>query len=95
MSAASGEVLAEFSCAATSIALKGAVIVELKKANKMSSSLSWKAKGKKGTQKPAGFEGGPTLGLEAKVGAGAYAPASLTLGASVSSEEAIETNTVI
>ena len=71
------------------------MIVELKKANKMSSSLSWKAKGKKGVQKPAAFEGSPIVGLEAKVGAGAYAPGSLTIGASASSEEAIEVNTVI
>jgi hypothetical protein len=95
LSAASGEVLAEFSCAGTPIALKGAVIVELKKANKMSSSLSWKAKGKKGVQKPASFEDGPTLGLEAKVGAGAYAPASLTVEAATTSEEAIDINTGI
>jgi hypothetical protein len=72
-----------------------ALMLTVKKANEMSWSLGWKAKGKKGVQKPAALEASPTIGLEAKVGAGAYAAASLTVGATATSEEAIEVNTVI
>lgn len=86
---ASGEVLAAFSCGATAIALRGAVIGETK-ANAMASSATLKFAQAKGTQKWTHFEGGPTHALEAKVGAGAYEKAGVTLTSIQTNEEPVE-----
>jgi len=93
---ASGEALAEFSCAGVPVTLRGSVILEDLKADKMLSAQSLKATQKKGAQKTTHFEGGPQATLQAKIGAAAaYEQAGLTGAITQTSEESVEINTAV
>jgi hypothetical protein len=75
LKAASGPAL-EFSCGATNVSIRGAVIATAL-ANKMTHpKLTWKALG--GKQKPERFEGQPPAILEASVNGGPYAKVGFT-----------------
>jgi len=86
--------LMEFSCAATTVSLRGSVIAPLK-ANKMSRALALKFKAKKGHQKPEAFVGEAPAVLEASFGGGAYEQAGLTVAATQTSEEALEVDAAV
>ncbi|HTZ88260.1 MAG TPA: IPT/TIG domain-containing protein [Solirubrobacteraceae bacterium] len=90
-----GAALAEFSCGGTPVKIRGSVILEMKKPNKGVEAIGWKAAAKKGAQKTKSFVGGLEAALEVKVGEGSYEPIGLTIGASSSTEEKIEFNTVV
>ncbi len=90
LTAESGEVVAEFECAGTPVTLRGGVIGGLKKADKMATVATWKAGEKKGVQAVTGFIGGPTVTLEAKLGAGGYEGAAVRANFAEASEEAVE-----
>jgi alpha-tubulin suppressor-like RCC1 family protein len=90
LSPASGEVLAEFSCAGIAVAIKGSVILEVG-IDKMAAANKWKASQSKQVQQPTAFEGSPEATLSAKVGAGAgYEGAVLKAKLTQTSEESIE-----
>src|SRR5207244_1421427 len=66
---ASGETVAEFSCAGVPVLVTGSVIVEVK-ANSMLSKVTLKYAASKGVQKPSRFEGGAEDVLHTKLGEG-------------------------
>ncbi len=85
----------EFSCGATSIAVRGGVIAPLK-ANKASATPALKFKGSKGKQKPEGFENEPKAFLEESSNAGASYEAmdlSTSITQTVEKATAVEVNT--
>ncbi|MGP0101623.1 MAG: hypothetical protein ACLPUT_08390 [Solirubrobacteraceae bacterium] len=84
----------EFSCGATSVALRGSVIVPVA-ANKMSLSTPLKLKASKGRQKPEGFVGEAKDVLEASFGGAAYEQIGLTLTATQADEEDVEVNAAV
>jgi hypothetical protein len=90
LAAASGEVLAEFECAGTPVTVLGAVTGEVQKEDKMTTTVTWKAKEKKGTQGLAGLTGLPGAHPEVKVGAGSFEGAGLGASSSQTSEEEVE-----
>jgi len=89
-----GDAVAEFSCDGVPVTLRGSVIFEVK-GNKMASSSTWKASESKGSEKVKAFEGSTEAELEAKVGAGGYERAGLTLSNAQSNEEAIEIDSAV
>ena len=83
--------LLQFTCGATSVSVRGSVIVPLK-ANKPALTQKLKFKASKGRQKPESFAGGPRDVLEESVSAGAYEQAGLSLATNQTGEEAVEAN---
>ncbi|HTU77849.1 MAG TPA: hypothetical protein VMF09_03740 [Solirubrobacteraceae bacterium] len=67
----------EFSCGATDVSVRGAVIVPVK-SDKMSLTQALKFSASKGKQKPQGFEGEPAEILEASFDGGAYEQTGLS-----------------
>ncbi len=92
---ASGETVAEFTCHTTAETLRGSLVVEVSKANKMSTTLTWASKVSKGADKIKSFEGGAEATPQVKIGGGGYEGAGIELNAKQTSEEAIEVNTII
>jgi kumamolisin len=90
---ASGEVVAEFSCAGTAITVRGSVIVPVK-ANSMLAKQTLKLAQKAGVQQPTHFDGQPNQVLETKIGTGAYEQTGLALTTIQINEEKTEANTV-
>jgi FG-GAP repeat len=92
---ASGEVIAQFECESTALMLKGSVILE-GKANSMLSSMTLKAAQSHGIQKWTHFVGGKANEdtLEAKIGAGSFEQAGLSLTTVQTNEEKVEVNSV-
>ncbi|HTY96539.1 MAG TPA: hypothetical protein VMB91_05820 [Solirubrobacteraceae bacterium] len=86
--------LAEFTCGATSVAVRGSVIGSVT-TGKTSVTSSLKFKASKGRQKPEGFAGGPTDVLEESLDGGAYEQAGLTLSATQLDEEPVEANPAV
>jgi hypothetical protein len=83
--------LLQFTCGATTVSLRGSVIVPLK-ANKPALTQKLKFKASKGKQRPESFAGGSRDVLEESVGAGAYEQAGLSLAATQTGEETVEAN---
>jgi hypothetical protein len=79
LSPASGEAIAELSCGASPITVRGALMLALGTANRMKSKTIWKGVEHKGVQKLMQFVGGSPVKLEAKIGAGAYEQTGLKL----------------
>lgn len=93
---AAGETIAEFSCGGTPVMLRGPVILDMKKPNKRTEKVSWKAAASKGVQKfPTSFWEQAPVGLEVKIGEGAYEPIALTIKATGATEEALIFNTKV
>ncbi|MGO9488722.1 MAG: IPT/TIG domain-containing protein [Solirubrobacteraceae bacterium] len=88
----SGETFAEFSCGATTVAVTGAVIIEVP-SDKMASTASWKATEKKGVQAFGSFKGGPEVKLDASIDGFTAEPIGLKAKITQTSEEAVEVNT--
>ena len=86
--------LAEFTCGATSIALRGSAIGSIT-TGKMSATTALKFKASKGKQKPEAFAGGPRDVLEESVDGGAYEQTGLSLSATQAGEEAVEANPAV
>ena len=86
--------VAEFTCGATSIEVRGSVIGSLT-TGKMSATTALKFKASKGKQKPEAFAGGPSDVLEESVDGGACEQAGLSLSASQVGEEAVEANPAV
>jgi len=86
--------LAEFTCGAASIVVRGSVIASIT-TGKMSAATALKFKASKGKQKPEGFVGGPSDVLEESLDGGAYEQAGLSLSATQSGEEPIEANPAV
>jgi len=84
----------EFSCGITPVTLRGAVIVPVA-ANKMLAGAALRYSASKGKQKPERFVGEPAAILEASFGAQAFEQTGLTLAGTQTSEEAVETNSVV
>jgi len=92
---ASGETVAEFSCAGVPVLVTGSVIVEVK-ANSMLLKLTLKYAGSKGVQKPSKFEGGAEDVLHTTLGeGGSPATSVLTLTTLQTNEEKVEINSVV
>jgi alpha-tubulin suppressor-like RCC1 family protein len=92
---ASGETVAEFTCAGAPVSLHGSVILEVK-ANRMLTTGTWKGVQAKGKQKPTSFEGGPEAVLRVKIGSAAgYEQAGLSGTISESNAEAVEINSEV
>ncbi len=85
--------LVEFTCGATSVSIRGSVIVPVS-AGKMSITTTLKFKASKGKQKPESFVGGAKDVLEQSVDKAAYEQAGLTLSAGQLNEEPLEANPV-
>ncbi len=85
--------IAAFSCASTSVVLRGAVLVPVK-ANKPATTQTLKFKASKGVQKPEAFAGGAAEVLEESTDGGAhYEGAGLTAALTLEAKEAVELNT--
>ncbi|HEX3911637.1 MAG TPA: IPT/TIG domain-containing protein [Solirubrobacteraceae bacterium] len=95
LSPLAGETFSEFSCGATPVTIRGAIILEMKKPNKMVEKLGWKATAKKGVQKTTSFVEQPAALLEVKLGEGGYEAVGLKLTATGVTEEALEFNTIV
>jgi hypothetical protein len=96
LSAAGSEPIAQFSCGGTPVTIRGAVILDMKKPNKMTQTLSWKATASKGVQKPpTSFLSQPAVGLEVEIGEGTLEPIALVLKATGATEEAVMFNTKV
>ena len=94
LSPASGEAIAELSCGASPITVRGAVMLAPGTANRMKSKTIWKGVEHKGVQKLMQFVEGLPVRLEAKIGAGAYEQTGLKLTADGEDEVDVEFNTV-
>ncbi len=86
--------LAEFTCGATKVAVRGSVILPLK-ADKMEPTLALKAKATKGKQKPESFAGGAKDVLEESFNGGSFEQAGLTAAVTLENGEDVEINTVV
>ncbi|HXR28215.1 MAG TPA: hypothetical protein VN772_01460 [Solirubrobacteraceae bacterium] len=86
--------LMEFSCATTTVSLRGSVIAPVK-TNRMALSSPLKFAATKGKQKPEGFAGEPKDVLEASFGGMAFEQAGLTLATTQAGEEQLEINATI
>jgi hypothetical protein len=96
LSAAGSEPIAQFSCGGTSVTIRGAVILDMKKPNKTVQTVSWKATASKGVQKPpTSFLSQPAIGLEVEIGEGGLEPIALALNATGATEEALMFNTKV
>ena len=84
----------EFSCGASTVSLRGSVIVPVK-ANKMSLTQVLKFKASKGKQKPESFAEDSKDVLEASFDGGPFEQTGLTIAATQTSEEAVEVNSVV
>ncbi len=84
----------EFSCASTSVSVRGSVIVPVP-ANKMERTASLKAKASKGVQKPESFVAGPKDVLEVSVGGAPYETAGLSVTITQENSEEVEISSVI
>lgn len=82
-----------FSCGATTVSVRGSVIVPIK-ANKMLLTQTLKFKASRGRQKPESFAQGSTRVLEASLDGAAPDQIGLTMTAALVNEENIEVNTV-
>jgi hypothetical protein len=92
---ASGETVAEFTCAGVPVLVTGSVIVEVK-ANSMLAIATLKYVGAKGKQKPSKFEGGPEDVLHTTLGeTGSPEKSVLTLTTIQMNEEKVEVNSVV
>jgi hypothetical protein len=91
---ASGETVAEFSCAGVPALVTGSVIVEIK-ANSMLSKVTLKYVGAKGVQKPSRFEGGEQDVLHTTLGEASPEGSVLTLATVQTNEEKVEINSVV
>jgi hypothetical protein len=89
----SGDVVAAFACAGTTVAVTGSVIGEVKR-DGMASTAPIKFVQSKGVQKPTRFEGGEEDVLLTKLGEGAPEHSGLTLTLSQTNEEKVEVNSV-
>jgi hypothetical protein len=84
---------AEFSCGASAVSVRGAVIVPVQ-ANKMSLTQAVKFSASKGKQKPEHFEGGAQAVLEESIGAGPYEQTGLSATITQTSKEKVEIDSV-
>lgn len=91
---ASGETFAELSCGADAVVIRGSAAAPLK-TDKMLTQQMLKFKATKGTQKPAGFEGGAPAALEMRIGDESFERTGLTVTATQTNEEAVEVNSVL
>ncbi len=82
-----------FNCGAANILVQGSLIIRIG-ADKMSSTIAFKAKASKGRQSPERFVSGPTEILEESLDGGAVEHAGLSAAMTLTSEEPIEINTV-
>jgi hypothetical protein len=85
--------LMEFSCATTTVSVRGSVIVPVT-ANKMLLTVTVKASATTGKQKPENFVGEPKDILEASFSGGVFEQTGLTLTATQTNEEPVEVNSV-
>jgi len=83
----------EFSCGLTTVTLRGAVIVQVV-ANKMLTVTTLKYSATRGKQHPERFVGEAAAILEASFGGGAFEQTGVTLEATQTSGEPVETNSV-
>jgi hypothetical protein len=89
----SGAVL-QLTCGTAAIVVRGSVIVPAS-ANKMSASATLNYVESKGKQKPESFVGVPKDVLEGSLNKGAYAQTGLKVKETMTSEEAVEINSVL
>ncbi len=82
-----------FNCGTTNIVVQGALIIPIA-ADKMSSTVPFKAKASKGRQLPERFLTGPTHALEESLNGGALEHTGLSAAMTLTNEEPIEINTV-
>jgi len=83
----------ELACGITTVMLRGAVIVPIV-ANKMLTATTLKYSASRGKQHPERFVGEPTARLEAAFGNRAFEQTGMTLEATQTSGEPVETNSV-
>jgi len=95
LSPTTGETVAEFSCGATSVAVKGHAIGAIATKNRTELVNSFKFQQVKGKQKPERFEGGEKLLLSSSFAKEAFVQTGLKLESLTTSEEPIEVNTVV
>jgi hypothetical protein len=92
--AVEGEPVAAFECGATSVSMRGSVIVPVQRnAMKLTANLVFAQS--KGHQKPESFAGEPTDVLEASFAEGPFGQIGLKLTAVQTNEEKIEANSVV
>jgi hypothetical protein len=91
----SGEVVASFTCGATTVAVTGSVIGELKRNGMVTKAPVKFVSTTKGVQKPLRFEGGLEQSLLTKLGEGANQKSGLSLTLNQLDEEKIEVNSVV
>ncbi len=84
----------EFSCAGTSVAIQGSVIVPIS-ADKMLLANKLKASASKGEQKPESFVAGAKDVLEESFDRADFEPTGLSLALTQTDEEAVEVNSVV
>jgi hypothetical protein len=80
-----------FSCAGTTVSVKGSVIVPVM-ANKMQRAVKLKAEESKGKQEQQSFAGGPKDVLEESVNGGAFEAAGLAISLNEENGESLEVN---
>jgi hypothetical protein len=89
--AAGGGLIAQFSCGASTVSIRGSVIAPIP-AGAMLSAYGLRYKAKKGRQEPERFVGGAPSVLEVSLDGGAFEQAGLTLQATLRPEEPLEVN---
>ncbi len=92
--AGKGPTFMEFSCGATSVVVKGSVIVPLT-SNKMLPTIELQAKAAKGKQKPESFVGGSKEVLEESINGGPYEATGLTVAITEENGEELEVDTLV
>jgi alpha-tubulin suppressor-like RCC1 family protein len=85
----------QYTCGTTSTEVRGALLGAITPVNSSTTTYKIKFAQSKGKQKPEKFEGGPTEVLEASVGGGPFEQAGLDDTVTLTSEEAVELNSVI
>ncbi|MGD0454909.1 MAG: IPT/TIG domain-containing protein [Solirubrobacteraceae bacterium] len=93
--AGEGSTFLDATCGAASVTIRGSAIAVAGAVDKMASSFTLKFKQKKGKQEPEEFEGEATEYLEMSISGGAFEQVGLGADVTLTSEEALEINTVV